>query len=146
VSSACHSETSSYSTTRHDTTWRKSNRQNKRHGKTRLKSRERHRPCMNSNSLLTTVFKKRQWARKKRGYWPTTYMMFDAMIALLSLPRFCSHSPNSSCTAHQLTDQLHSTLHIVYLGTRLGLRISMHIFLKAGYITLENYSSPPKYK
>ena len=64
---------------------------------------ERHRPCMNSNSLLTTVFKKRQWARRKRGYWPTTYMMLDAMIALLSLPRFCSHSPSSSCTAQQLT-------------------------------------------
>lgn len=53
-------------------------------------------PCINSNSLLTTVFKNFQWARRNLGYWPTTYMMFDAMIALLSLPRFCSQSPSKS--------------------------------------------------
>jgi len=29
---------------------------------------------MNSNSLLTTVFKNFQWARKNLGYWPTTYL------------------------------------------------------------------------
>lgn len=54
-------------------------------------------PCMNSKSLLTTVFKNFQCARRNRGYWPTTYMMFEAMIALLSLPRFCSHNPSRSC-------------------------------------------------
>ena len=52
--------------------------------------------CINSNNLLTTVFKNFQWARRKRGYCPTTYMMLDAMIALLSLPRFCSHKPSKS--------------------------------------------------
>ena len=52
---------------------------------------------MNSNNLLTTVFRNLQWARRKRGYCPTTYMMLEAMMALLSLPRFCSHSPRRSC-------------------------------------------------
>merc|ERR1719422_1300472 len=51
---------------------------------------------MNSNSLLTTVFKNLQWALRKRGYWPTIYIMLDAIIALLSLPFFCSHNPNRS--------------------------------------------------
>lgn len=61
-------------------------------------------PCMNSKSLFTTVFRNRQWARKKRGYCPTTYMMLDAMIALLSLPRFCSHRPRRSA-ANKKTNQ-----------------------------------------
>ena len=120
--------------------------------------------CMNSKSLLTTVLRNFQCARRKRGYWPTTYlhsslqvppllrpertrdigadscvgnarplfaaaalaraqrgpsaqakakgrigfargwgpraacahMMLDAMTALLSLPRLCSHIPSSS--------------------------------------------------
>ena len=30
------------------------------------------------------------------GYWPTMYMMLEAMMALLSLPLFCSHRPSSS--------------------------------------------------
>ena len=30
------------------------------------------------------------------GYCPTMYMMFDAMIALLSLPFFCSQRPSRS--------------------------------------------------
>ena len=74
---------------------------------------------MNSKSLLTTVFRNLQCARRNRGYWPTMYMMFDAMIALgnmgfkilifrlnkrilmvpftlLSLPFFCSHNPSKS--------------------------------------------------
>jgi hypothetical protein len=51
---------------------------------------------MNSNSLLTTVFKNFQCAFKKRGYCPTMYMMFEAMIALLSFPFFCSQSPSRS--------------------------------------------------
>lgn len=59
---------------------------------------------MNSNNLLTTVFRNRQCARRNRGYCPTTYMMFDAMMALLSFPRFCSHKPNSSCS-HSNTAQ-----------------------------------------
>lgn len=53
-------------------------------------------PCMNSNSLLTTVFKNFQWALKNRGYCPTMYMILDAIIALLSFPRFCSQSPRRS--------------------------------------------------
>ena len=53
-------------------------------------------PCMNSKSLLTTVFKNLQWSLKKRGYWPTTYMMLEAMMALLSFPLFCSHNPSKS--------------------------------------------------
>lgn len=52
---------------------------------------------MNSKSLLTTVFRNFQCCRKKRGYCPTTYMMLLAMMALLSLPLFCSHKPNKSC-------------------------------------------------
>merc|ERR1719384_406528 len=51
---------------------------------------------MNSNSLLTTVLRNLQWARKNRGYWPTMYIMLEAIIALLSLPFFCSHMPRSS--------------------------------------------------
>ena len=52
--------------------------------------------CMNSKFLFTTVFKNFQWALKKRGYCPTTYMMLLAMMALLSLPRLFSHNPNKS--------------------------------------------------
>jgi hypothetical protein len=79
--------------------------------------------CMNSNSLLTTVFRNFQCARKKRGYCPTTYMMLDAMtacahtsedtsdggltnvgaghfkhqrITLLFFPRLASHKPSKS--------------------------------------------------
>jgi len=46
---------------------------------------------MNSNSLRITVFKKFQFARRNLGYWPTTYMIFDATTALFSLPFFYSH-------------------------------------------------------
>ena len=56
----------------------------------------KNQPCMNSKSLLTTVFRNLQWALRNLGYWPTTYMMLDAMMALLSLPLFCSHNPNKS--------------------------------------------------
>ena len=52
--------------------------------------------CMNSKSLLTTVLRNFQCARRKRGYCPTTYMMLEATTALLSLPRFISHSPSKS--------------------------------------------------
>mmetsp|Transcript_9498 Transcript_9498/g.23767 ORF Transcript_9498/g.23767 Transcript_9498/m.23767 type:complete len:274 (+) Transcript_9498:1421-2242(+) len=52
--------------------------------------------CMNSNNLLTTVFRNFQCARRKRGYWPTMYMILDAMTALLSFPRVCSHMPKRS--------------------------------------------------
>lgn len=55
-------------------------------------------PCMNSNSLFTTVFKNFQCALRKRGYWPTMYMMLDAIMALLSFPLFCSHRPSRSYT------------------------------------------------
>merc|ERR1719500_2030184 len=51
---------------------------------------------MNSNSLLTTVFRNLQCALRNLGYCPTMYMMLDVMIALLSLPFFCSHSPSKS--------------------------------------------------
>ncbi len=51
---------------------------------------------MNSNNLFTTVFRNFQWARKKRGYCPTTYMILDAMQALFPLPRFTSHKPSKS--------------------------------------------------
>mmetsp|Transcript_53360 Transcript_53360/g.115845 ORF Transcript_53360/g.115845 Transcript_53360/m.115845 type:complete len:224 (-) Transcript_53360:86-757(-) len=52
--------------------------------------------CMNSNSFLTTVLRNFQCAFRKRGYCPTTYMMFEAITALLSLPRVNSHKPSSS--------------------------------------------------
>ena len=52
--------------------------------------------CMNSNSLFTTVLRNFQCARRKRGYWPTTYMMLLATTALLSLPRFISQRPRRS--------------------------------------------------
>lgn len=55
---------------------------------------------MNSNNLLTTVFRNFQCARRNRGYWPTMYMMLEAMMALLSLPLFCSHRPSKSCRSH----------------------------------------------
>lgn len=51
---------------------------------------------MNSNSLLTTVFKNFQCAFRKRGYWPTIYIMSDATTALLSLPRLISQRPKRS--------------------------------------------------
>lgn len=35
--------------------------------------------CMNSNSLLTTVFRNFQWLRRKRGYCPTTYLQGGAV-------------------------------------------------------------------
>lgn len=52
--------------------------------------------CINSNSLLTTVFKNFQWALRNRGYCPTMYMMSEAQTALLSFPRFISVRPKSS--------------------------------------------------
>mmetsp|Transcript_69698 Transcript_69698/g.196604 ORF Transcript_69698/g.196604 Transcript_69698/m.196604 type:complete len:212 (-) Transcript_69698:279-914(-) len=55
--------------------------------------------CMNSNSLKMTVFRNFQWARRKRGYWPTTYMMLLATMALFSLPRFISHRLSRSLIA-----------------------------------------------
>ena len=55
-----------------------------------------HSPCINSNNLLTTVFRNFQCARRNLGYCPTTYMMLDAIIALLSLPFFCSQRPSKS--------------------------------------------------
>mmetsp|Transcript_9005 Transcript_9005/g.22202 ORF Transcript_9005/g.22202 Transcript_9005/m.22202 type:complete len:251 (+) Transcript_9005:1928-2680(+) len=47
--------------------------------------------CMNSKSLFTTVLRNFQCCLKKRGYWPTTYMMLEAMTALLSFPLVISH-------------------------------------------------------
>ena len=52
--------------------------------------------CMNSNSFLTTVFRKFQFCFRKVGYCPTTYMMFEATTALFSLPFFCSHRVRSA--------------------------------------------------
>ena len=52
--------------------------------------------CMNSKSLLTTVFKNFQCALRNRGYWPTMYIMSEATTALLSFPRLISQSPNRS--------------------------------------------------
>mmetsp|Transcript_2039 Transcript_2039/g.4528 ORF Transcript_2039/g.4528 Transcript_2039/m.4528 type:complete len:210 (-) Transcript_2039:1186-1815(-) len=46
--------------------------------------------CMNSKSLNTRVLRNFQWALKKRGYWPTTYITLLATTALFSLPRFIS--------------------------------------------------------
>ena len=51
---------------------------------------------MNSNSLSTTVRRNFQCALRKRGYWPTTYMMLLATTALLFLPRAASHMPSRS--------------------------------------------------
>lgn len=65
-------------------------------------------PCMNSNSLFTTVFKNFQCALRNLGYWPTMYMIFDAIIALLSLPLFCSHNPKRSCKIRQIHLWLHT--------------------------------------
>jgi hypothetical protein len=45
--------------------------------------------CMNSKSLFTTVFRNFQWARRKRGYCPTTYMMLLAITA-------CRHKHKSA--------------------------------------------------
>lgn len=41
---------------------------------------------MNSNSFLTTVLRKVQLFLRKVGYWPTTYMMQEAITALFSFP------------------------------------------------------------
>merc|ERR1740117_160246 len=49
--------------------------------------------CINSNSLLTTVLRNFQCARRNRGYCPTTYIMLEATTALLSFPRFISPRP-----------------------------------------------------
>jgi len=53
-------------------------------------------PCINSNNLLTTVFRNFQCARRNLGYCPTTYMILDAIMALLSFPFFCSQRPSKS--------------------------------------------------
>jgi len=50
--------------------------------------------CMNSNSLLATVLRNFQCNRRKRGYCPTTNIMFVAITALWSLPIFISHNPS----------------------------------------------------
>jgi hypothetical protein len=47
---------------------------------------------MNSNNFLTTVFRKVQLFLKKVGYWPTTYMMQEAMTALFYFPFLMSHN------------------------------------------------------
>jgi len=41
---------------------------------------------MNSNNFLITVLRKFQFYERKLGYCITTYIMFDATTALLSLP------------------------------------------------------------
>merc|ERR1719163_777649 len=51
---------------------------------------------MNSKSLFTTVLRNFQWARRNRGYCPTTYIILEAMQALLPLPRLTSQSPSRS--------------------------------------------------
>jgi hypothetical protein len=38
---------------------------------------------------------------RKRGYWPTMYMMLEAMQALLLLPRWTSHRLRRSCKSEQ---------------------------------------------
>ena len=63
--------------------------------------------CMNSNSLFTTVLRNLQWARRKRGYWPTMYIMLEAMMALLSLPFFCSQSPSKSWENNNCVKTVH---------------------------------------
>lgn len=68
---------------------------------------------MNSNNLLTTVFKNFQWALKNLGYWPTMYMIFDAIIALLSLPLFCSHNPNRSCKMKAISVIYNNTIQLL---------------------------------
>jgi len=40
--------------------------------------------CTNSKNLFTTVSRNFQWALKNLGYWPTTHMVVEAMIVLLS--------------------------------------------------------------
>lgn len=75
---------------------------------------------MNSKSLLTTVFKNFQWALKNRGYWPTMYMIFDAIIALLSLPLFCSHNPNRSCKVRKIS-VIYSKIHYQVSSSHLSL-------------------------
>ena len=67
---------------------------------------------MNSNSLFTTVLRNFQCAlaerinerisrlqyshRRNLGYWPTMYIISDAMMALWCLPFFTSQRPRSS--------------------------------------------------
>lgn len=59
-------------------------------------------PCMNSNNLLTTVLRNLQCALRNLGYCPTTYIILLAIMALLSFPRFCSHSPNKSYNKNKI--------------------------------------------
>lgn len=77
---------------------------------------------MNSNSLFTTVFKNFQCALKNLGYWPTMYMIFDAIIALLSLPLFCSHNPKRSYKIRQA---------LVILSCKIDLQLFYFILLAA---------------
>lgn len=46
---------------------------------------------INSNNFFTTVFKKVQLFLKNVGYWPTTYIIQDAITALFYLPFLFSH-------------------------------------------------------
>ena len=104
--------------------------------------RRDYRPCMNSNNLLTTVLRKRQWARRKRGYCPTTYIMFDAMIALLSLPRFCSQSPSSSWhhTAHSVTETIwltyKSSMHAVSHSNEVSQYIQKALLMQRNHASI----------
>ena len=49
-----------------------------------------------------TVFRKAQWLMRKLGNWPTTYMMSEAMKALVFLVvLFSQRLSNSLITVHK---------------------------------------------
>lgn len=47
---------------------------------------------INSNNFFMTVFRKVQLFLRKVGYWPTTYMIQEAITALFSFPFLDSHN------------------------------------------------------
>lgn len=49
--------------------------------------------CMNSNNLLTTVFKNFQWALRNLGYCPTTYLQKENKHENNAPKHFTSPSP-----------------------------------------------------
>ena len=51
---------------------------------------------INSNNFLHTVYKKLWFCSINLGNWPTRYIIFDAIVALFSLPFFYSTRFNRS--------------------------------------------------
>ena len=68
---------------------------------------------------------------KNLGYCPTIYMMFEAMIALLSFPRLISHKPRRSCRITEKQNNYSKKHHkiqiIIFRGQATSALASFHV-------------------